>query len=319
MNAKPSDPQAPAEPSAGGDARGEIPAHGEDARPRLLLITGLSGSGKSTVAKALEDIGFYCVDNLPLPLLRTFLRDPAAQVGGQRRIAAVADVRASGFAEAMPDLLSEIDRRHYEFFLVFLDASEDALLRRYSETRRSHPLGGAGDRPVIEGIRRERALLCELRGNADLLLDTSDWSVHDIRRQIYRAFADPTEAETAMVVSMVSFGFKHGTPSGIDLLLDVRFLPNPYFIPDLREQSGRDAGVQDFLDTRAEFQELIDRLTDLLLFVLPLYRQENRSYLSIAIGCTGGRHRSVAVSERLTETLARHGWKIRLNHRDLDR
>lgn len=290
----------------------------EDAKPRLLLITGLSGSGKSTAANALEDLGFYCVDNLPLPLLRTFLADPCAQIGSHRRIAAVADVRAPGFAEATTELLSEIDRRRFDFLLVFLDASDDALIRRYSETRRSHPLG-RGDRPVIDGIRRERALLSELRGAADLILDTSAWSVHDVRSQIYKTFADELEANSSMVVSLFSFGFKHGTPSGADLLFDVRFLPNPYFLPDLREQSGRDAGVQNFLDAQPDFHQLIDRLSDLLLFLMPRYRQENRSYLSIAIGCTGGRHRSVAVSERLSTALSARGWLVRLNHRDVDR
>lgn len=290
---------------------------GPAAKPRLLLVTGLSGSGKSTAAKAFEDIGFYCVDNLPLPLLRTFLLDPTAQVGGRRRIAAVADVRATGFSEAMPELLSEIDRQRFDFFLVFLDASDEALLRRFSETRRSHPLG-AGNRPVIEGIRRERELLSELRGAADRVFDTSDWSVHDVRRQIYREFAEDGVAET-MVVSLVSFGFKYGTPAGSDLVFDVRFLPNPYFLPALREQSGRDPAVLDFLSEQPDFQQLVERLQDLLLFLLPRYRHENRSYLSIAVGCTGGRHRSVAVCERLSQQLDDSGWSVRLDHRDIDR
>jgi UPF0042 nucleotide-binding protein len=288
----------------------------EHAKPRLLLITGLSGSGKSTAANALEDLGYYCVDNLPLPLLRTFLADPCAQIGGHRRIAAVADVRAPGFAEATPELLLEIDRRRFEFFLVFLDASDEDLVRRYSETRRTHPLG-RGDRPVIDGIRRERELLSELRGAADLILDTSDWSVHDVRSQIYKTFSGDLEANSSMVVSVFSFGFKHGTPSGADLLFDVRFLPNPYFQPELREQSGRDAGIQEFLEAKPDFQELIDRLRDLLLFLLPRYRQENRSYLSIAIGCTGGRHRSVMMAEALEKTLRPvKDVRLRVAHRD---
>ena len=283
----------------------------------MLLITGLSGSGKSTAANALEDIGFYCVDNLPLPLLRTFLADPAAQVGGRRRIAVVADVRAPGFAEATPDLLSEIDRERFDFVLVFLDSSDDALLRRYSETRRSHPLG-EGSRPVIDGIRRERKLLSELRGAADLVFDTSDWSVHDVRRQIQRQFADDAEREASLVVSLVSFGFKHGAPAGSDLLFDVRFLPNPYFLPALREQTGRDPAVVEFLEDQPDFGQLLERLEELLLFLLPRFRRENRSYLSIAVGCTGGHHRSVAVCESLRRRLAAAGWQVRLDHRDLD-
>ncbi|MCP4006856.1 MAG: RNase adapter RapZ [bacterium] len=285
-------------------------------RPRLLVISGLSGSGKSTAANALEDIGYYCVDNLPLPLLRTFLADPLSQVGDRRLIAVVTDVRAPGSAEVLPELLEKIDRGRFELTVVFLEATEEALLRRYSETRRSHPIG-LGKRPVIDGIRRERALLAALRGQADLILDTSEWSVHDVRREIYRAFAEGREA--ALTVSLVSFGFKHGIPAGSDLVLDVRFLPNPYFIPGLRELSGRDRAVQDFLDGQADYHELTDRVDSLLSFLLPRYQRENRSYVTLAIGCTGGRHRSVAFCERLASSLTCRDWSVRLRHRDADR
>jgi UPF0042 nucleotide-binding protein len=284
----------------------------------LVLITGLSGSGKSTAANALEDLGYYCVDNLPLPLLRAFLADPGAQVGAhQKNIAVVADVRAPGFAEAMPRILPQIDSS-FEFVLLFMEASEVALLRRFSETRRAHPVAG-GDRPVIEGIRRENSLLATVRGLADRILDTSDWTVHDVRREIYREFATTPEGDDRMVVSLVSFGFKYGVPAGCDLLFDARFLPNPYFLPDLREQSGRDAGVQEYLNGHEEFHEFLEKLGNLLLFLLPRYRQENRNYLTIAVGCTGGRHRSVATGERLHELLKKSGFKVRLNHRDLER
>ncbi len=285
-------------------------------RPRLLVISGLSGSGKSTAANALEDIGYYCVDNLPLPLLRTFLADPLSQVGDRRLIAVVTDVRAPGSAEVLPELLEKIDRDLFELTVVFLEATEETLLRRYSETRRSHPIG-SGNRPVIDGIRKERKLLAALRGQADLVLDTSEWSVHDVRREIYREFAEGREA--ALTVSLVSFGFKHGIPSGSDLVFDVRFLPNPYFIPGLRELSGRDQSVKEFLDQQADFRELTDRLDGLLSFLLPLYQQENRSYVTLAIGCTGGRHRSVAFSERLASRLEDADWNVRLRHRDVDR
>ena len=285
-------------------------------KPRLLVISGLSGSGKSTAANALEDLGYYCVDNLPLPLLRTFLADPLAQVGDHRLIAVVTDVRAPASAEMLPELLGNVDRELFELTVVFLEATEDALLRRYSETRRSHPIG-LGERPVIDGIRREKELLAALRGLADLILDTSEWSVHDVRREIYREFAVGREAE--LTVSLVSFGFKHGIPAGSDLVFDVRFLPNPYFIPNLRELSGRDQPVQDFLDDQADFRELADRLEGLLAFLLPRYRQENRSYLTFSIGCTGGRHRSVALCESLASRLTRKDWSVRLRHRDVER
>ena len=287
--------------------------------PRLVLITGLSGSGKSTAANALEDLGYYCVDNLPLPLLRLFLEDPIAQVGeGQHRIAVVADVRAPGFAEAIPQIVAEIDRRRYDFMLLFFEASEASLLRRFSETRRAHPVG-EGDRPVLEGIRREQELLAAVRGIADRILDTSDWTVHDVRREIYSEFATDLEGDDRMVVSLVSFGFKHGAPVGCDLLFDARFLPNPYFRPELREQTGQDEGVQTFLEGEPDFQEMLDKLEDLMNFLLPRYRLENRRYVTLGVGCTGGRHRSVATCERMHGRLAEKGWRVRLHHRDLKR
>lgn len=288
-------------------------------RPRLVLITGLSGSGKSTAANALEDLGYYCVDNLPLPLLRTFLADPMAQIGGScRRIALVADVRAPGFAEAIPEILATLDRQRYELVLLFLEAAQASLVRRFSETRRPHPLA-CGQRPLIEGIRLEHELLADLRGAADRVFDTSDWSVHDVRREIYREFGGDTGRAGSMVVSLVSFGFKHGIPAGSDLLFDVRFLPNPYFIPGLREQTGRDAEVRSFMEAQDDFHQLAARLEDLLRFLLPRYQRENRSYLSVAVGCTGGRHRSVAICEKLAESLRGADWEMRVNHRDADR
>jgi UPF0042 nucleotide-binding protein len=287
-------------------------------RARLVIITGLSGSGKSVVAKCLEDLSYYTVDNLPLPLLRQFLDHPLELVGGKNdRIAAVTDVRAPGFAEELPRLFAEIDRERIEPRLLFLEASDEVLVRRFSETRRPHPL--AADLPVIEGIRREREVLAELRARADMVFDTSAWSIHEIRSQVYREFASSPGEEPGMVVSLVSFGFKHGIPYGTDLLFDVRFLPNPHFVPGLREQTGQDEGVQAYLDRQPDFAELVGRLTDLLAYLLPRYRRENRSYLSVAIGCTGGRHRSVAVAERLKGALEEQGWPARVIHRDIAR
>ncbi|MEM7581998.1 MAG: RNase adapter RapZ [Acidobacteriota bacterium] len=284
-------------------------------KARLLVISGLSGSGKSTAANALEDIGYYCVDNLPLPLLRTFLADPLAQVGDHRLIAVVTDVRAPGSSEELPMLLESVDRQIFDVLVVFLEAAEEVLLRRYSETRRAHPIGG-GERPVLDGIRREQELLAALRGRADLILDTSDWSVHDVRREIHQEFSERKDG--ALTVSLVSFGFKHGVPAGCDLLFDVRFLPNPYFIPKLRSLSGLDYPVREFLEQQGDFLELRDRLEDLLSFLLPRYKRENRSYVTMAIGCTGGRHRSVALCESLAQRLTSSA-AIRVRHRDVDR
>jgi UPF0042 nucleotide-binding protein len=290
---------------------------GNPGRARLVIVTGLSGSGKSVVAKCFEDLSYYTVDNLPLPLLRQFLDNPLELAGGTDRIAVVTDVRAPGFAEELPRLFAEIDRERIEPRLLFLEASDEVLVRRFSETRRPHPL--AADLPVIEGIRRERELLAEMRARADMVLDTSGWSIHEIRSQIYREFASNPGEEPGMVVSLVSFGFKHGIPYGTDLLFDVRFLPNPHFVPGLREQTGQDEGVRSYLDRQPDFAELVGRLTDLLAYLLPRYRRENRSYLSVAIGCTGGRHRSVAVAERLKAALEEQGWPARVIHRDIAR
>ncbi len=289
----------------------------QPARAKLAIITGLSGSGKSVVAKCFEDLSYYTVDNLPLPLLRLFLDNPLELVRGHDRIAVVTDVRAPGFAEEFPHLFAEIDRERIEPTLLFLEASDEVLVRRFSETRRPHPL--APDRPVIEGIRREREVLAELRARADMVFDSSEWSIHEIRSQVYRDFARSPGEEPGMVVSLVSFGFKYGIPYGTDLLFDVRFLPNPHFVPGLREQTGQDGDVRAYLDRQPDFEELVARLADLLSYLLPRYRRENRSYLSVAIGCTGGRHRSVAVCERLRGALDGRGWPARLIHRDIAR
>jgi len=285
-------------------------------RARLVLITGLSGSGKSTVASCFEDLGFFVVENLPLPLLARFLADPVGMSEGQERIAVVADLRCGAFDREGPRLWREIDRTRIAPTMVFLDSSDEALVRRFSETRRPHPLGN--DIPVDRAIEQERVRLADRRGAADLTLDTSDWSVHDIRTVVYRRFGREAGHEPAMAVSLVSFGFKHGLPAGADLVFDVRFLPNPHYVAGLRERDGREQEVVGFLEEQRDYAALIDRLAELLLFLLPRYRQENRSYLTIGIGCTGGRHRSVAVAERVGERLSAEGWAVDLRHRDLE-
>lgn len=286
---------------------------------RLVLITGLSGSGKSSVAKCFEDLGYYCIDNLPLPLLREFLSRPLELGEGHEKISVVTDVRAAGFAAEFPRLVAEMDRRHLSVTLLFLEASEDALVRRFSETRRPHPL--AGDRPLLDGIRQERELLAEVRGVADLVLDTSDWSIHEVRNQVFREFAGESSdpSLTGPVVSLVSFGFKHGIPPGTDLLFDVRFMSNPHFVPELQDLTGQDAAVRQFLDKLDDYHELLQKVEELLLFLLPRFSRENRSYVSVAVGCTGGRHRSVAVAEELANRLQNAQWSVRVIHRDIAR
>ncbi|MDH3254435.1 MAG: RNase adaptor protein RapZ, partial [Acidobacteriota bacterium] len=193
----------------------------------------------------------------------------------------------------------------------------EVLVRRFSETRRPHTL--ATDRPVLDGIQAERALLAPLRSRADLVIDTGEWSVHDLRKRVFQDFASDQEAGAGLVVSVTSFGFKHGIPRGTDLLVDVRFLSNPHFVPGLREQSGLDLPVREYLEAQAEFGELRQRLGELLLYLLPKYQRETRSYLAFAVGCTGGRHRSVAMAEAIGETLTAAGWPVQLNHRDIER
>lgn len=296
---------------------GERPRVAEEGKgtARLVLVTGLSGSGKSTAAKSFEDLGYYLVDNLPLALMEAFLRDPREYAGGRENIAVVADVRSPGFTAAFPRLLDEIDA-DVRRIVVFFEASDDVLLRRFSETRRPHPL--AADRPLLEGIQGEREMLTEVRARADVVIDTSDLSVHELKGRIFREFADRSGAPK-MIVSLISFGFKHGIPKGTDLLFDVRFLPNPYFVPELRNHTGRDASVRDFLEEHEEFGQLAAKLEDYLLFVLPRHRRDNRSYLTVAIGCTGGHHRSVAMAEKIRAHLREEGWSVQLTHRDLER
>ena len=278
---------------------------------RTVVITGLSGSGKSSAAKCFEDAGYYCVDNLPLELLERLLLEPAALVPDHDRIAVVADVRSPGFVERFPAVLDGAP----ESILIFFEASDDTLVRRFSETRRPHPL--ALDQTVAAGIQAERALLSPLRARADLVIDTSQWSVHDLRQHIFREYADMVTSN--LVVSLISFGFKFGIPTGADLLFDVRFLPNPYFVPELREKTGTDPEIREFLHSEAEFGEVQRKLEDFIRFLLPRYQRENRSYLTIAIGCTGGRHRSVAMADALAATLRTEKQSIQVNHRDITR
>jgi UPF0042 nucleotide-binding protein len=292
----------------------------EKEKPRLVelaLVTGLSGSGKSTVGKCFEDLGYHCVDNLPASLLRAFLLDPLQHVAQVDRVAVITDVRAPGIAQDLPALLAQIDPDELRLQIVFLEASDETLVRRFSETRRRHPLGG--EQTLIGAIREERALMRDIRGLADVTFDTSEWSIHEVRRQIYDRFATEDSLSPRLVTWLTSFGFKYGVPYGTDLLFDVRFLANPYFDPELRELNGRNEKVLDFLQRDNEFPELLTRLKDFLLYLLPRYQTENRSYLSVSIGCTGGKHRSVAICERLSAELADEGMNCRIDHRDIDR
>jgi len=286
-------------------------------RARLVLVTGLSGSGKTTVANCLEDLGYFVTDNLPLAMLEQFLSDPLSHAGEHDRIAVVADLRCRGFDREGTRLWRALDRRRLAPTMVFLESSGEALVRRFSESRRPHPLGS--DVPVAAAIEKERALLADLRGLADVVLDTSDWSAHEMRTLVYRQFGREVGHEPEMTVSVMSFGFKHGPPLGADLVFDVRFLANPHYVSELRERTGLEEPVVEFLQAQPDYAELGRRLEEMAAFLLPRYQQENRAYLTIAIGCTGGRHRSVAVAERLSRGIRDQGWTVGVRHRELER
>jgi RNase adapter protein RapZ len=283
-------------------------------QPALLVITGLSGSGKTHVSRALEDAGWFCVDNLPTALVPSFA-DLIRRSAELRRSVLVVDVRERGFPEAFPGVYRELKRKGgLATSLVFLEADEKTLLRRFSETRRPHPL--AGREPAIEGIRAERAALGPVRKMADVILDTSGFTVHQLRDHVRERY-DVRAEERRMVVSVLSFGFKHGVPPEADLVFDARFLPNPNFVPRLRRLSGAVPAVVAYLMRQPETAPFLRRILSLVRFVLPRHEREGRSYLTIAVGCTGGRHRSVMLANAVGAAVRKRGFPVRVVHRDL--
>ena len=283
---------------------------------KFVVLTGLAGSGKSQAIRALEDLGFFCVDNLPVTLLPT-LADLTHRAGSEiSRAAVVVDVREGKMLREFPRVYNELKRkRSLNPVLIFLEAAEPTLVRRFSETRRPHPL--AHDRSAIEGIREERKTLERIREMADHVVDTSEMTVHELR-QAFTGVAAGRAPGNQLVVTILSFGFKNGIPVDLDLLFDVRFLPNPHFVPKLRPLTGRDPGVIKYLDKSATMHEFLTHTSNLLKFLVPHYVAEGKSYLTIGIGCTGGRHRSVAIAEALKKSLSRlDGVRIRVRHRDI--
>jgi RNase adapter protein RapZ len=280
----------------------------------LVIITGMSGSGKNSVLKSLEDFGFFCVDNLPTPLIPRLLEMTAVSGGKITKLAVVVDVRLRESTADFKSLFGRLKEAAFKTTIIFVDASDDVLARRYSETRRLHPL--AHDRSLIAGIHAERRELSEIRAMADLVIDSSDYTVHDLRRYLYETFRESEESEK-LNIAVVSFGFKHGLPYNSDLVFDVRFLPNPNFVPDLKHLTGNDSEVADYMHQFQETAEILEKIGDMLEYLLPRYTREGKSYLTIAVGCTGGRHRSVLVANELRKRLQRDGLKITLIHRDL--
>ncbi len=284
--------------------------------PQVVILSGVSGSGKSTALRALEDAGFYCVDNLPIVFLEKLLELSGHTAGEVSRIALGVDAREGRFLADAPRVIQEVRQKGTEVQVLFLDASDDALVRRYSETRRRHPLAGEGG-TVLDGIATERQALGELKAVADEVIDTTTLNVHELKRLVSRRFV--SGGGTRLGVTLVSFGFRYGLPTHADLVLDVRFLPNPYFVTELKPLPGTDPRVSGFVLGQADARAFLERASDLLGFLLPRYRAEGKSYLTIGIGCTGGRHRSVAVAAALAERLEAAGQPVRLWHRDVDK
>lgn len=291
--------------TAGGNAR---------QRSRAVLLTGLSGSGKSTAAKVFEDIGFFCVDNLPPVLLPKIIDIVSEARGEPAQIALVADVRGREFLPDFARVIEELRRRGHDIQVLFLDAADEVLLRRFSETRRKHPLAGPGG--AKEAIRRERKVLAPLREMADTVLNTSQFTVHQLRDAILRRFRRPDAG--GLRVSIVSFGYRYGIPLEADMVVDVRFLPNPNFVPALKAHNGMNRKVRDYVLSASTTRRFLRMMTSMLHFLLPLYTKEGKAYFTLGIGCTGGRHRSVAVAEALSAALARETASV-VVHRDLHR
>jgi UPF0042 nucleotide-binding protein len=294
---------------------GPRPAPGQRGTRRFVILTGLSGSGKTHAVRALEDLGYFCIDNLPTLLIPTIAELAQRDDSALQKVAIVVDVREGDFLRQFPRVYRKLQTMPgVQPKLIFLEASHSALVRRFSETRRPHPL--APDRSVSEGISEEREKMNAIRTMADLTLDTSNLTVHELRDVFMRMSRDEG-ARSEMIVNLVSFGYKHGVPVDADLVFDVRCLPNPHFVEGLRELTGRDAAVIRYMRRQPATKEFIDRLTSFLSFALPCYVQEGKRYLSVAIGCTGGRHRSVMIAEALKRSLAGvKGVRLRVKHRD---
>lgn len=282
----------------------------------VVIVTGLAGSGKSTAIHVLEDLGYYCIDNLPPVLIPRFLELCERSLESIRRVALGIDLREGQFFADSADVVDELRGGGQRVHILFLDAADEVLIRRFSETRRPHPMAGTGG--PMQGIQRERERLIPLRERAERILDTSALTVHQLRDELTRLYGDPQSSDR-LTLTVVSFGYKFGVPTDADMVLDARFLANPYFVEELRPKTGMDAAVAEFVLARPETQDFLAAVDRLLVLALPLYQREGKTYFTIAVGCTGGRHRSVALVDRLAELLLEKGYRVRVRHRDLER
>ncbi len=295
----------------------DVPAEHQSESRELVILTGMSGAGKASALKAFEDLGFYSVDNLPLELIPRFaeLVHTSAEI---THAALVVDVREGSRLDRFPTILKEV-RKVLPTRVVFLEAGEDAIVRRFSETRRPHPLGRS--ETVLSSIRAERKRLDPVRNVADILLDTTRFNVHDLRAHINAQFerGGGGKSDQNLTISVMSFGFKNGVPTDSDLVFDVRFLPNPHFVPEFRKLTGKHPKVAKYVRDFPQTGEFLDKATDMLTFLLPHYIKEGKSYLTVGIGCTGGQHRSVMITEELTKRLNAAGYRVKAAHRDMPR
>lgn len=283
---------------------------------KIIIVTGMSGSGKSTALRALEDVGFFCVDNLPVVLLPKLLEiqtDAASEIS---KVALVMDLRERYFLEKYAEIFAKLKEEGHRIEILFLDASDESLLRRFRETRRAHPLCERGT--VMEGIALEREKLSALRAMADKIVDTSSFNVHQLKDVIQRHFMTST-TEKRLVINLMSFGFRYGLPPEADIVLDVRFLPNPYFIEELKHLNGEDEKIQEYVMGWEESQTFLRKMLDMMAFLIPLYEKEGKSNLNVALGCTGGKHRSVVMTTRLARYFAGENYLVNTAHRDIHR
>jgi len=282
---------------------------------KIIIITGLSGSGKSTAISAFEDAGFYCVDNMPVALLPKFLELPIESDFEIAGLAFVMDLREKSFLSMYSLVFDSLKKKGYQFKILFLEADEETLLKRYSQTRRHHPL--SQDKSLLEGIRIEQEQLKDLKISADKIIDTSRYNVHNLK-SVINYIAQQSKNFAPMKINILSFGFKYGTPHDASLIMDVRFLANPYFVPELKALNGKSADIKNYVLNNDEARRFFKKYLDLLDYLIPLYEKEGKSYLTIAVGCTGGRHRSVSITEAIFEHIKKPGRQIIITHRDIN-
>lgn len=283
---------------------------------RVVIITGLSGSGKSTALRALEDIGFFCVDNLPVVLLPKFLAITTLSSPEIKQVAMVMDLRERSFLDKYQRIFTRLKEKGYKIEILFIDASDDSLLHRFSETRRIHPVSEKGS--IMEGILKEREKLSSLKKMADKVIDTTSANVHQLKDTVQRHFL-PSSGHKKMVINVTSFGYRYGLPADADLVFDVRFLPNPYFVENLKNYDGHHADVKDYVLQNKESKEFLEKILDLMILLIPLYEKEGKVRLNVAMGCTGGKHRSVVMANELGSYFSTMKYIINLNHRDINK